>query len=120
MGRTKRATNTAKEVNSFDVDKQTQLEVFTKKKTSLLSKELMAKFDIKPVGLVSGLHGNCLYNFTEGNYEASLEKAYSWRDDYNNWKDPKTKIGNPKKIKLVDYYPQIAFGSSIIVSYNLV
>jgi hypothetical protein len=115
MGRKKKGSNTKSEVDSFSVDKGNQLEVFSHKTPSLLTKDIIAKYDIKPVRGTNNLRGAYLESFTQGkNYDEALKLAYEWRDRFN------TRKNAISKIELIDYYPQEFKGKSIIISYKIV
>ncbi|MFZ2992621.1 MAG: hypothetical protein WA061_02790 [Microgenomates group bacterium] len=115
MGRKKKSANTANEVESFSTTKEDQLEIFTKKKLVVtIPKEVIEKYGIKPLPRVIDLRGKCFESFTGKNYEGALKAATEWKDAYNEEKN------HEKKIDIVDFYPQLAFGCSIIVSYNLI
>ena len=112
MGRHKKGVNTAEEVEAFSVDKEKQLEKFSGERKSLISKEEIARFDIKPVPRLHMLSGKGIEGFVGKSYTAAISEAYVWRDRYNNQKDV------VKKIKLVDYFVQEAY-YGVLVSYNI-
>jgi hypothetical protein len=124
MGRRKKTdleknnTKQAK-VDSFNtsVDKSDSLTVFTEQSVSLISQEVIDKFDILPVGKLGKLSGHYIIQFNEKTYEESLNEAYRWRDRNNN-KVKKDEFH--RDIILVDYYPQEFKGKSVLVSYNFV
>lgn len=124
MGRRKKTDlekNNTKQnkVDTFNLssDKSDALTVFTKQAVSLISQEVIDKFDIPPVGKLGKLSGHRVIQFNEKNYEESLKAAYLWRDTNNN--KPK-KDEFHKDIVLVDYYPQEFKSKSVLVSYNLI
>lgn len=106
-------------VDTFNLsnDKSDALTVFTKQAVSLISQEIIDKFDIPPVGKLGKLSGHRIIQFNEKNYEESLKAAYLWRDSNNN-KEKKDELH--KDIVLVDYYPQEFKSKSVLVSYNLI
>jgi hypothetical protein len=124
MGRRKKTdlekNNTRQnKVDTFNLsaDKSDALTVFTKQSVSLISQEVIDKFDIPPVGKLGKLSGHQVIQFNEKNYEESLNEAYRWRDRNNN-KVKKDEFH--RDIILVDYYPQEFKGKSVLVSYNFV
>lgn len=112
MGRKKKNASTEKDVEDFTVTKEDSLEVFSKKKHLSISKEVIALFDIKPVGKINKLSGHGVKGFNGKDYKDSLELAYNWMNDFNKYNDEKL-------IELVDYYPQEFMEKSVLVSYNI-
>ena len=100
-----------------EIDKESQLTVFTQPKKSLLSEETIKKFEkeMLPVGTLSELSGKSIYGFSGSkNYDDALSQCLEWRNQYNLRKDA------TNKIELVNYFPQEHSGKSILVSYNIV
>jgi hypothetical protein len=99
--------------SDFSVDKTEQLKAFDEKKvSSALTKDIIDRFDIKPVRNPSKLSGKRIFSCIEKTYEASLNRAYAIRDEYN------AKNKNYQMI-LSDYYPQDFSNKSILVSFNI-
>ena len=64
-------------------------------------------------GSITKLSGKHINQFVGDTYNHSIQLAYAWVKERNENKDYKWKI------KLVDYYPQVMGGKSILVSYNI-
>lgn len=112
-GRKPKSESAEKNVEIFTADKEGLLKVFENKERAEISPDVVAKFDIKPVSRIPMLSGKAIELFGGKDYEESLNNAYEWRDRKNReWKD--------KKIELVGYYPQVAFGKTVLVSYNII
>jgi len=114
MGRHKKSDTKEKNADDFTVDKESQLKKIGVDSLSTLDKETIAMFDIKPVGNPNKVSGNFIKGFTGKNYEESLKSAYEHMKEYNKRKD------GYDKIELVNYYPQVFKGKSILVGYNKV
>ena len=59
------------------------------------------------------LSGAFIANFSEDDYDHSIQRAFDDFERYNNDKK------NPYIYEMVDYYPQALKHKSILVSYNL-
>lgn len=116
MGRKKKdkGADAQSKVDDFTIDKDEQLTVFTKKKLSKLTQEVIDMFDIKPVRGVNALSGHRINGFAATSYKDSLLECYAWRDGYNSKKD------GVDKVELISYYPQDFKGKNILVSYDLI
>lgn len=69
------------------------------------------KMEKRSITLLSGKH---IQNFVGETYRDSVRMAFEWVENLKTRKD------KPQyNIKLVDYYPQIMGGKSILVSYNI-
>lgn len=64
-------------------------------------------------GSITKLSGKHINQFVGDTYNHSIQLAYAWVKERNENKEYKWKI------KLVDYYPQVMGGKSILVSYNI-
>lgn len=101
-------------VDEAVVNKESQLEKF-KERALPIDKETIDAFQIKPKPRISQLSSSKYMGFWgEKNYRQALEKAYSFEKDYNEDKT-KTQI-----MVLLDYFPQMHVGKTIIVSYKLI
>lgn len=111
----------AKQENAIEtyseIDKESQLTVFTTPKKELLSPEVIEKYkkEMLLVGELSGLSGHNIFGFS-GNktYEDALKQACEFRNSYNTRKD------GTDKIKLINFFAQEHSGKSILVSYDLI
>jgi len=112
MGRRKKNATLDQDLKSFTETKDESLEIFTKEKITVPPK-VIAMFDVQPVGKSHLIGGEKLEHFNEKTYQASLERAYEWRDDYN-------KKSKENKIEFVNYYPQEFKGKSILMGYNTI
>lgn len=76
--------------------------------TKKINKETTSKYEVKipKVNNPRDFHGERIESFTGTDYDDAMQNAYDWQNR------------NPQ-VHLVDYFPQSAFGRSILVSYNI-
>ena len=115
MGRQKKdkAKTAQNDVNDFDVNFGDQLKKLEQKNDVKIDKEILKKYDMKPVSRIKDLRGKQIMQFNGKNYEESMRLAIEWKDAYNQ------QSANGALVEIVDFYPQVFMSKQIIISYNL-
>lgn len=111
-GRKPKSETVQKDLVAFAADKDELLKVFDRKAVEL-GEDVIKKFDILPVAHTSMLGGDGLDLFSGKDYEEAINNAYRWAERKN-------KGLKDIKIELLHYFPQRAFGNTVLVSYNVV
>lgn len=111
MPRGRKKQDSQDAVDQYSVTKEELIENLQKEKVIPITADVIAKFDIKPVGKINRFAGKHIQPFAGKTYEESLKMAYEWQARENK--------ANGHVIELVDYYCQMHSGKSILVSFNI-